>query len=74
MPISCRERMRAFATPCKRVQLHANSMPNDFGEEQKKAQPVGWAFLKNQRKLLILLFGGNGGIRTLDEALHPILP
>ena len=21
-----------------------------------------------------LQFGGNGGIRTLDEALHPILP
>ena len=20
------------------------------------------------------IFGGNGGIRTLDEALHPILP
>ncbi len=24
--------------------------------------------------LLIVVLGGNGGIRTLDEALHPVLP
>jgi hypothetical protein len=26
------------------------------------------------QRLFSFGFGGNGGIRTLDEALHPILP
>jgi hypothetical protein len=32
---------------------------------QKKKPMFPWVFS---------FFGGNGGIRTLDEALHPILP
>jgi hypothetical protein len=27
-----------------------------------------------QERFLLFRLGGNGGIRTLDEALHPILP
>jgi hypothetical protein len=33
--------------------------------KNKKSPWIPWAFS---------FFGGNGGIRTLDEALHPILP
>lgn len=45
MPIPCREHLRASATRCERVQFHANSMPIDFSDGQKKARLVGQAFL-----------------------------
>jgi hypothetical protein len=53
--------------------------------EELKEDPVKWALIaaaENERdsackkRMLKALkaLGGNGGIRTLDEALHPILP
>ncbi len=44
-------------------------------KKQKAPQTLGLrGFLKALLDVIKPNFGGNGGIRTLDEALHPILP
>ena len=47
----------------------AEDLEQSEREDEKKLQMVLRPCLQ-----LFLMVGGNGGIRTLDEALHPILP
>ena len=56
----------------------AGNFAIELGEEP--GEWIAIAVLEGERKsplterLRASMFGGNGGIRTLDEALHPILP
>ena len=46
-----------------------------FENKTKAPKTRGFrGFLRSALKCAKHIIGGNGGIRTLDEALHPILP
>ena len=54
-----------------------HAYPKFKPKNQREFKGMSLGMYKNKtprRAHVYQLFGGNGGIRTLDEALHPILP